>query len=95
MTNKHHPLAAAAQLEWTTDEAAVLQRLSQARQCTSVELIKHCGVQNPHGLIEAMNQKLAGSEWHIFVSVMRSANPKKIPIGYYRLLRQSLRAAKP
>jgi hypothetical protein len=87
MQNKTYPT-----IEWTADEAAIFQRLTQHRQNTSVELIKHCAIQNPHGLIEAMNQKLAGSEWHIFVSVMRTANPKKTPIAYYRLLRKSLSA---
>nr|WP_314900058.1 hypothetical protein [uncultured Deefgea sp.] len=85
MQNKSFPI-----IEWTSDEAIVFQRLTQHRQSTSVELIKHCGIQNPHGLIEAMNQKLAGSEWQIFCSVMRTADPKKIPVGYYRLLRKPL-----
>jgi hypothetical protein len=81
-------------IEWTTEEAAVFQRLTQHRQSTSVELIKHCGIQNPHGLIEGMKQKLAGTEWQIFSSVMRTADPKKTPVGYYRLLRKPLTALK-
>lgn len=77
-------------VEWTPEEAAVFQRLSRHRQSTSVELIKHCGIKNPHGLIEAMNQKLSGSEWQIFASVTRTANPQATPVGYYRLLRKPL-----
>ncbi len=85
MQNKTFPI-----IEWTADEAAVYQRLSKHRQSTSVELIKHCGIKNPHGIIEAMNQKLSGSEWQIFASVTRTANPLAAPIGYYRLLRKPL-----
>ncbi len=77
-------------VEWTTEEAMVFQRLSRNRQTTSAELIKHCKVKNPHGLIETMNQKLAHSEWQIFASVTRTANPQAAPIGYYRLRRKPL-----
>jgi len=85
MQNKSLP-----NIEWTADEAAVFLRLTQHRQSTSTELIKYCGIQNPHGLVATMQQKLAGTEWQIFSSVMRTADPKKVPIAYYRLLRKPL-----
>ncbi|MBM5573289.1 hypothetical protein [Deefgea sp. CFH1-16] len=82
-------------IDWTPDEAKIYQRLSRQRQCTSVELIKHCVIQNPHGLIASMNQKLADSDWQIFISVARSSRPQATPIAYYRLCRKPLMSFDP
>ncbi|MCB5196680.1 hypothetical protein [Deefgea salmonis] len=74
--------------QFNPDESTVYQRLRRQRQCTSTELIKHCSIANPHGLIAAINQKLVDSDWHIFVSVARSSKPQAAPIAYYRLCRK-------